>query len=338
MAEERERERMSVQQEMALQADMRRVVETLHREETNVTPYRHEYRQLLDNHGKMIRATLVVLFGRAANEDSGKLDERVITGAAAIEMLHLATLVHDDVLDSAPIRRNQPTVHTTAGNKAAIYLGDLILSRYMEIMAEIAPSTDFLRGQASTVCEIVGGELLQESARHHAETTLDYYRKAIGGKTAALFRLACLTGVRLSAPSSQGANAQDPDPALLETARAFGNHLGTAFQIMDDIADFDLAHDTGKPKLEDVADGIYTLPVLLALRDDPEFAQLLGRDDPQAVEDYLQAHPDLLKRSQDEAVQNLDDADECLGGLVGAVRPDAVTQLRDVLRRIRKQL
>ena len=152
MAEERERERMSVQQEMALQADMRRVVETLHREETNVTPYRHEYRQLLDNHGKMIRATLVVLFGRAANEDSGKLDERVITGAAAIEMLHLATLVHDDVLDSAPIRRNQPTVHNTAGNKAAIYLGDLILSRYMEIMAEIAPSTDFLREQASTVC------------------------------------------------------------------------------------------------------------------------------------------------------------------------------------------
>ncbi|MCH4208891.1 polyprenyl synthetase family protein [Bifidobacterium sp.] len=321
---------MSVQQEITLQSDMRRVVETLHGEEASVAPYRREYRQLLDNHGKMIRATLVVLFGRAAGGNAGKLDGQVITGAAAIEMLHLATLVHDDVLDSAPIRRNQPTVHTTAGNKAAIYLGDLILSRYMEIMAQIAPSTDFLREQASTVCEIVGGELLQEAARHNAETTLDYYRKAIGGKTAALFRLACLTGVRLG--------SQALDPALLETARAFGDHVGMAFQIMDDIADFDLAHDTGKPKLEDVSDGIYTLPVLLALRDDPDVAGLLSRNDPKLVEDYLQLHPELIRRSQDEAMRHLDEADACLAGSADAFQSATIRQIRDVLRRIRGQL
>ncbi|MCI1219927.1 MAG: polyprenyl synthetase family protein [Bifidobacterium sp.] len=326
---------MSVQQEMALQSDMRRVVDTMRSEETSVAPYRREYRQLLDNHGKMIRATLVVLFGRAASQDSGKLSDQVITGAAAIEMLHLATLVHDDVLDSAPIRRNQPTVHTTSGNKAAIYLGDLILSRYMEIMATIAPNTDFLREQASTVCEIVGGELLQESARHNTETTLDYYRKAIGGKTAALFRLACLTGVRLGA---QPHGAQDCESELLETARTFGDHVGMAFQIMDDIADFDLAHDTGKPKLEDVADGIYTLPVLLALHDDPGFAQLLSHDNPQEVERYLQAHPHLIERSRAEAMKHLDAADSCLVALADAVRPARIQQARDVLLRIRQQL
>ncbi|RBP97145.1 geranylgeranyl pyrophosphate synthase, partial [Bifidobacterium aemilianum] len=163
-------------------------------------------------------------------------DSPLVTGAAAIEMLHLATLVHDDVLDDADTRRGRPTVHTTRGNKAAIYLGDLILSRYMEIMASIAPDTAFIREQAGTVCEIVGGELLQESARGDTAVTRAYYERAIRGKTAALFRLAATTGVKLG--------TSDPSPDLLAAAHDFGEHLGMAFQTIDDLGDFDVAHAT----------------------------------------------------------------------------------------------
>lgn len=314
---------MAIRQEMVLHRDMQRVVDALHAQETSVTPYADEYRTLLDTHGKMIRAMLVVLFARAtpvpgqrndttqlpsqsdhADLRGGQLDQRVITGAAAIEMLHLATLVHDDVLDNAPIRRNQPTAHTIVGNKAAIYLGDLILSRYMEIMATIAPTTDFVREQSATVCEIVGGELLQESARHHTQTSIAYYNRAIGGKTAALFRLSCLTGIRLSQP--------EPDSKLLEAARTFGDDLGMAFQIIDDLEDFNIEHDTGKPKLEDVRDGIYTLPVLLGIEADSRFAADLEHSEPQDVLLYLRAHPELIEHSKAIVKEHLDAADQAL--------------------------
>lgn len=297
---------MAEGQELLVRKDMKRVVARLHEEETEVEPYRDDYRRLLDNHGKMIRAAMVVLFARACGPTRESVDESVITGAAAIEMLHLATLVHDDVLDDAPIRRKQPTVHTTRGNKAAIYLGDLILSRYMEIMAGIAPDTDFIREQAGTVCEIVGGELYQESGRHHTDITVDYYDKAISGKTAALFRLACLTGIRLSSPR--------PDSRMEEAARAFGGNLGMAFQIIDDINDFDLGKDTGKPKLEDIRDGIYTLPVLLGLRKDRGFRSVIESDSPEEVLGYLQAHPELLEESRQTARTYLGRADQALEG------------------------
>ncbi|RBP97438.1 geranylgeranyl pyrophosphate synthase [Bifidobacterium aemilianum] len=327
-------------QRQMLRRGMQRVVERLEAEETSVEPYKDVYRQLLGNHGKMIRASLVLLFARAQDEEGGgsaarpatdqALHASIISGAAAIEMLHLATLVHDDVLDDAAIRRNQPTAHTVVGNKAAIYLGDLILSRYMEIMATIAPSTEFVRQQASTVCEIVGGELLQESARHNTSIRTDYYGRAIRGKTAALFRLASQTGVELAAGVS-GAN-----PALLDTAARFGEHLGMAFQIMDDISDFDLAHDSGKPKLEDISEGIYTLPVLLGLEAEPAFAKTLERNDPQLVVDYLQAHPDLIASSKDAARGHLTDAKDLLSKT--AINPGTAQLLTSLVDKLTKQL
>ncbi|WEV68942.1 polyprenyl synthetase family protein [Bifidobacterium sp. ESL0775] len=289
---------MPHQQELLLRDDLKRVVETLHHEEDNVTPYRDDYRRLLDNHGKMVRASLVLLFSYAMHQGKPQAaSQRVITGAAAIEMLHLATLVHDDVLDNASVRRNEPTVQTTRGNKAAIYLGDLILSRYMEIMATIAPGKGFIVEQAHTVNEIVAGDLLQERARHDTGITKDYYERAIAGKTAALFRLAALTGIKLTVDS--------PAAKTLEQAAAFGEHLGIAFQILDDIEDFNVAHDTGKPKLEDIRDGIYTLPVILAIKADPSFVGIVKLDDPLKVLDYFKANPQFIKAAKDEALKHL---------------------------------
>ncbi|BDR53580.1 octaprenyl-diphosphate synthase [Bombiscardovia nodaiensis] len=300
---------MMHEQKALLDADLQQVVKRLNSEETSVEPYREDYRRLLKNHGKMIRASLLLIFARAHEGSPSQplaFESPVVTGAAAIEMLHLATLVHDDVLDEANTRRGEPTVHTIRGNKAAIYLGDLILSRYMEIMAEIAPSTDFIREQAGTVCEIVGGELLQESARGNTSVTRAYYERAIGGKTAALFRLACTTGVKLGADS--------PSPELLPAAHDFGQHLGMAFQIIDDIGDFDVAHDSGKPKLEDIRDQIYTLPVILGLESDPSFQPIVELHDPLRVLDYLQAHPQLIEAAKDAARQEITQAQQALEG------------------------
>lgn len=319
---------MAEGQELLVRKDMKRVVARLHEEQTHVEPYRDDYRRLLDNHGKMIRAGMVILFARACRPTGEPVDKQVITGAAAIEMLHLATLVHDDVLDDAPIRRKQPTVHTIRGNKAAIYLGDLILSRYMEIMAEIAPNTDFIREQAGTVCEIVGGELYQESGRHHTDITVDYYDKTISGKTAALFRLACLTGIRLASPR--------PDRDMEETARSFGGNLGMAFQIIDDINDFDLDKDTGKPKLEDIRDGIYTLPVLLGLRQDKDFRAVIESDSPKDVLDYLRDHPELVEESRRTARDYLDRAAQALEG--SPVNKDVRTLLDELVKALTRQV
>ncbi|WEV42402.1 polyprenyl synthetase family protein [Bifidobacterium sp. ESL0682] len=298
---------MPNQQEFLLRDDLKRVVETLHNEEDNVTPYREDYRRLLDNHGKMIRASLVLLFSYAVQPDKPKAAANlIITGAAAIEMLHLATLVHDDVLDNASVRRNQPTVQITRGNKAAIYLGDLILSRYMEIMATIAPDKDFIVEQAHTVNEIVAGDLLQESARHDIDVTKEYYERAIAGKTAALFRLAAITGVKLTIDS--------PSPETLEQAANFGEHLGIAFQILDDVEDFDVTHDTGKPKLEDIRDGIYTLPVILAIAADRSFVDIVKLDDPLKVLDYFKTNPHFIDAAKQEALQHLETAKNVITG------------------------
>lgn len=288
---------------------MQRVVDALHHEESNVTPYRQDYRNLLDNHGKMIRASLVLLFSYAIQERPEPAPEAIVTGAKAIEMLHLATLVHDDVLDNAPIRRNKPTVHTMRGNKAAIYLGDLILSRYMEVMASVAPNTAFVTYQAHTVNEIVAGDLLQESARHNTGITEEYYTRAVSGKTAALFRLACTTGLELS--------GVDPANPLITLARDYGENLGVAFQIMDDIEDFNVEHDTGKPKLEDIRDGIYTLPVILAMKEDPSFITLVKSDDPAKALDYLDVHPEYIERSKDTVRERCGKARQALGEPAG---------------------
>ncbi|WEV67914.1 polyprenyl synthetase family protein [Bifidobacterium sp. ESL0769] len=296
---------MPNQQELLLRDDLKRVVQTMHAEEDHVTPYREDYRHLLDNHGKMIRASLVLLFSYVVqNGKSHHVDDKVITGAAAIEMLHLATLVHDDVLDNASIRRNQPTIQTIRGNKAAIYLGDLILSRYMEIIATIAPSTAFIVEQAHTVNEIVSGDLLQESTRHNLDTTKEYYERAITGKTAALFRLAAITGIKLTTDS--------PDEKTLEQGSKFGEHLGIAFQILDDVEDFNVAHDTGKPKLEDIRDGIYTLPVILAIAADPSFVDIVKLDDPLKVLDYFKANPQFIDSAKNEALQHLEAAKDVI--------------------------
>lgn len=337
------------QEENKLKKDLAQVVRLLHEERSSSIAYGEDYANLLDNHGKLIRATLTLIFSYAAEvqehgsndfrrpdesqdtkmtaDEEGRVESlpsmassveedesgkrigrhaRTLIGATAIEMLHLATLAHDDVIDNAPVRRGKPTVQTLDGNKAAIYLGDLLLSRYMEVMATVAPDTGFLVQQAHDVNEIVAGDLFQSSLAHDCSVTIEDYERAIRGKTATLFRLACTTGTILAVGRS--------DSSCIDRAAAIGEELGMAYQIIDDIDDFDLTQKSDKPKLEDITSGIYTLPVILALRDDPGFEALLIKDKPDLILEYFSRHPDYMLASKNEVKKHLDHAQALCNG------------------------
>jgi octaprenyl-diphosphate synthase len=202
--------------------------------------------------GKMLRPALVLLSGLAC----GKLRREHIELAAMIEMIHTATLLHDDVIDQAEKRRNHPTVNRLWGNTAAVLLGDFLLSRAFLAGAELkTPQAQKILGQ--TAQRICLGELLQNIRR--ADWTMDQedYLDIIEAKTASLFSTAC----RL------GAMASGADPATAENFAAYGRCVGLAFQITDDILDITgNGKKTGKTMGTDFSQGKPTLPVIHFLK------------------------------------------------------------------------
>lgn len=205
--------------------------------------------------GKMLRSGLMFMLARFHSVDNPAL----IKAGAAIEALHLATLEHDDVLDGAETRRGTATVTAVSGNKAAIYAGDFLFSVYFELLADAAPDLANVGTNARIMHRIFMGELDQNAVSRGTALTVHQYLRQISGKTAALFGLATYQGALLS-----GATRAEQTAAY-----RYGRCVGMAFQMIDDLLDF-----TGrpermqKPQLEDLTNGIYTLPVLFALRED----------------------------------------------------------------------
>jgi len=213
--------------------------------------------------GKMLRPTLVLLCGMAAHEGSGSessaeptapgslLNERHITVAAVCEMVHMATLVHDDVLDEAGTRRRGETVNRLHGNEAAVILGDYLIASAYRLCSTVDTDTALAIGRASQV--MCSGELLQ--LHHRGDFSLDEptYFEIVERKTAALIAASCQLGARHSGAA----------PATCLAFETFGRRVGTAFQIQDDL--LDLAGDesvVGKPMGQDARKGKLTLPVI----------------------------------------------------------------------------
>jgi heptaprenyl diphosphate synthase len=217
--------------------------------------------------GKMLRAGSLLLFSRFGEVAE---ERQLIHAAAAIETLHLATLVHDDVLDQAATRRGEATIAAAVGNRAAIYAGDFLFSAYFELLAEVAPDVGNVGVNAHAMRRIFLGELDQNGPVPGA-MTLHRYLRQIGGKTAALFKLACYQGALLGGSTPQQSHA----------AANFGYYLGMGFQMQDDV--LDVAGDPRKmrkPAFEDLHNGIVNLPHLCALAvDDGALAQLLAAGD-----------------------------------------------------------
>lgn len=206
--------------------------------------------------GKRLRPLLVFL---AAGE--GPLGDGVLRAAVAVELVHSATLVHDDVLDAAPLRRGRPTVVATAGRAIATATGDLLFSRaFAELAANGRP--DEIRALSEASSGLAEGELLQREDAWDAGVPRARYLRRCELKTARLFEAACRLGA-LEGGGEAGALGE------------FGRRIGLAFQLLDDVLDVSgPAERTGKHRGTDLLDGTVTLPLILAGERDPELAAL----------------------------------------------------------------
>jgi heptaprenyl diphosphate synthase len=223
---------------------------------------------LLEAGGKRFRPMLVLLSGSFGDP----ADPRLIPGSVAIELVHVATLYHDDVIDEADARRGRPSVNARWDNTVAILTGDYLFARASEIAADLG--TDVSRLLARTIAVLCDGQIREVDNASRQIWDEDAYMEVIRRKTAVLIATSCRLGGMLS-----GATIEQ-----IETLDAYGEALGLAFQLSDDIMDLvSTESELGKEPGVDLKEGVYTLPVIAALDRDPrreELASLLADGPP----------------------------------------------------------
>lgn len=203
--------------------------------------------------GKRLRPLLVLLAARALDYDG----DRHVELAVIVEFIHTATLLHDDVVDDSHLRRGRSTANAMFGNEVAVLVGDSLYTRACQMMVTLGDMR-VLRIMADTTSEITHGEVLQLLNRHDPDTTETSYLEVIRRKTALLFEAAARLGAVCADASAQSEDAM---------AR-FGHHLGTAYQLVDDILDYrGRTGEIGKNVGDDLAEGKPTLPLIHAIRE-----------------------------------------------------------------------
>jgi geranylgeranyl pyrophosphate synthase len=208
--------------------------------------------------GKRLRPLLVLL---AAGPPAGDADD-VVRAAVAVELVHSATLVHDDVLDAADLRRGRPTIWASAGRDMAIAVGDLLFSRAFAELA-LTGSVEAVRSLSRASSALAEGEVRQREDAWNADVPVERYLERCELKTAALFEAACELGAQHGRAGSE------------EALRAFGRRIGLAFQLLDDVLDVSGPPErTGKPRGTDLLDGTVTLPLILAREADASLREV----------------------------------------------------------------
>ena len=230
--------------------------------------------------GKRIRPRLAVMSALALPHYNEELHyEKICHIAAAFEMLHTATLVHDDVIDKASMRRGQPTLNDTSGNHAAVLAGDYLFTRCFDLIA-YPEEFGVIKALNRTLSELVVGELYQLENEGNSNISYETYYRTIYAKT----------GVLLELSASAPAIIIKEDSALEAPFREYGRQLGIAFQIKDDMLDYSAdAEALGKDPGTDLADGRITLPVLIALNRSNE------QEREQLLEDIKEANLEAVK-------------------------------------------
>ncbi|MDR0902995.1 MAG: polyprenyl synthetase family protein [Opitutaceae bacterium] len=206
--------------------------------------------------GKRLRPSLVFLSGWAGGAGAGRgPSEELVRAAAVVELVHLATLVHDDIMDGALVRRNRNTAAREYGPEASVLLGDALFSHALKLSTQF-PTTEVCAAVADSMKKVCAGEIVQTLRRGSANISHADYRRIIDLKTAELFRLSCFLGARLAGGA----------PEFVAAAAEFGRRLGVAYQIYDDLADFfGDEQRIGKTLGTDLASGKITLPLLVLL-------------------------------------------------------------------------
>ena len=188
-------------------------------------------------------------------------DKKRYRMAASLEILHVATLVHDDIIDDSPVRRSMPSVQALYGQDIAVYTGDFLFTVYFHLLANATNDLKTISLNAQSMKRILVGELDQMNLRYNTNITVKQYFQHIKGKTAQLFEFSCYEGAHYS---------HAPKTVQLQ-AKRIGYNIGMAFQIMDDILDYkSTQEDMQKPVFEDMKNGYYTLPLILAMNENRE--------------------------------------------------------------------
>lgn len=237
-------------------------------------------KSLREHPGKMLRSVLSLLVAGAL----GKVNESSLKYAAGTELLHNATLLHDDVVDGATLRRGRPTVSALLNNQASILIGDFWLVRCVQLVlqAHVEPE-QVLRRFSATLSDLAEGELRQMELSGLGTTTEADYLRIIYGKTASLF---------VTAAVSAAISVKAPEP-LCEAARLFASHLGMAFQIKDDIFDYAADSTLGKPTGIDLREQKITQPLLCALESVPEPEARAVREKVARIADHPEVEADI---------------------------------------------
>lgn len=244
---------------------------------------------LVNAGGKRFRPLLVVLAAQMGDPDHPD----VVPSAVVVELTHLATLYHDDVMDEAPLRRGAPSANDRWGNSLAILVGDYLFAQASELVSTLG--TEAVRIQAETFSRLVRGQIRETIGPADGEDALQHYLDVVADKTGSLIATSARFGARASGAGER------VEAALTE----FGERIGVAFQLSDDVLDIaSESDDSGKTPGTDLREGVPTLPTLLALRGtDPEGAELRERlagpiEDDAVVEQVLAAlrvHPAMAE-------------------------------------------
>lgn len=235
-----------------------------------ITAFEPEIRDMadycIDTSGKRIRPALVFLSGWQAD---GRPQPDLVRAAAVVELVHLATLVHDDIMDGADLRRNRETAARKFGSTAAVLLGDALFSHALHLAAQF-PTTEVCATVADSTRKVCAGEIVQTMRRGSTRVSREDYWRIIDLKTAELFRVSCFLGARLSGAADN----------YVAAVAAFGRHLGIAYQIYDDLTDFyGDEQRIGKTLGTDFASGKLTLPLLVLMEKLPEAERVALRDE-----------------------------------------------------------
>ncbi|TQK73084.1 heptaprenyl diphosphate synthase [Nocardioides sp. SLBN-35] len=303
-----------------LRARMATVEEALYGHASSRAPYVTEAaRHLLAAGGKRFRPLLVLLAAEAGPRPDA---DEVLTAACVVEITHVGSLYHDDVMDEAALRRGEDSANARYDNLVAILTGDWLFAKSSELTAELGP--DAVRIQAETFTRLVEGQILETVKPGPDEDALAHYLEVVAGKTGSL----------IATSAHYGALFSGADPAVVEALTAYGELVGTAFQLSDDILDIaSESEESGKTPGTDLKEGVPTLPVLLARAStDPADARLLELLDPSRSDlagdaqlhaealDLLRKHP-AMGQAQAYVVARAQEAKELLRALPeGSVR------------------
>lgn len=273
---------------------------------------------IIKSGGKRFRPILALLCAKCTSEYTPQDELTACRTAAIVELLHTATLIHDDVIDNSPIRRGQATLNDTSGNHAAVLAGDYLFTRCFKVLYQIG-SLDLLGEATNTIGALVAGEINQLKNEGDLSLSIDDYQFTIYAKTGALFELS----------TSSFAVIKKSDPQIIDDLRAFGKNLGIAFQIVDDILDYKESSQTlGKKAGLDLEDHRITLPIIFALENSNEqqkdiLKASIDNNDFDKVKEIILS-TGALELSYKHAKKAADEALACLDKIKPSVYKDAL--------------